>query len=86
MVDGLISWSWNGKIVRENISLRRSQQEHRVVHVPGRLDDLHRHRLNLMAHRLLRPPLHHRNRMDHRQSLPFHRNPKPLILFPLLVS
>jgi hypothetical protein len=52
-----------------------SEPEHRVVHVPGRVDDLHPHHLLLMDHRTLRPQLLLRHGLDHRPPPPFLRNP-----------
>lgn len=52
-----------------------SEPEHRVVHVPGRVDDLHPHPLLLVDHRTLRPQLLTRHGLDHRPPPPLLGNP-----------
>ncbi|AQK54239.1 hypothetical protein ZEAMMB73_Zm00001d051438, partial [Zea mays] len=77
---GISPESRDGEAVRAGVPARGSEQEHRVVHVSGRLDDLHPHCLLLLAPRPLRLRLHPWHRVDRRQPLPLRDH---IPLFPL---
>ena len=59
------------KDVRESSANDRSEQEHRVVHVPRSLDHLHLDRFLFMAHRFISLWFLSWNRLDHCSFLPF---------------
>jgi hypothetical protein len=83
---GIVGAPGDGEAVRAGVPAGGSEQEHGVVHVPGRVDDLHPHPLLLLAPRALRLRLHTRHRVDRRQPLPLRGNrlslPRYLPSFP----